>query len=163
MFECFDESTTQPHVASAAWLVVTSRHGQQCLGSTITPRPSRSGSTALAWLNRDIASRASHLGIAWHDSTSTSCRGQVASAAPSPAWLRGLLFTSPTSNLTRRFITDQTRGLEEYHFNRQPDLSSLLPTSLTSTWPERIITIRLWDTSPNQLSHFLSCIFLSYF
>jgi hypothetical protein len=53
--------------------------------------------------------------------------------------------TSPTSNPTQRITVDQAQGREEYHSNRQPDSGVLLPTMI-------------WDTSPNQLSHFLSCI-----
>jgi hypothetical protein len=72
---------------------------------------------------------------------------------------RGLVFTSLTSNPTQRFTTDQARRLKEYCSNRQLDSGTLLPTSLTSTRDERVITTMLWDASSNQLSHFLSCIF----
>jgi hypothetical protein len=82
----------------------------------------------------------------------------VASAAPSSTWLRGLSHTSLTNNLPQRFTADQALGHEEYHSNWQPDSGALLSTSLAWTRGERIITVMIWDTSPNQLSHFLSCI-----
>jgi hypothetical protein len=51
-----------------------------------------------------------------------------------------------------------TQGLGAYFPDQQPDSDTLLPTSLTLTRVERVITTMIWDTSPNQLSHFLSCI-----
>jgi hypothetical protein len=70
----------------------------------------------------------------------------------------GLAHTSPSSNPTRRITTDQTREFEEYYSNQWPNSGTLLPTVLTSTRGEHIITTTLWDTMPNQLSYFLSCI-----
>jgi hypothetical protein len=62
-----------------------------------------------------------------------SATTNTGSAALSSAWLRGLTCTSPISNSTQRFTTDQTRWLEEYHSNRQQNLGTLLPTSPTLT------------------------------
>jgi hypothetical protein len=67
--------------------------------------------------------------------------------------------TFSTSNPTRRFIIDQTLELEEYHSNRQSDLGTLLPSSPTSTRDKRVVTIMLWDTSSNQVSHIHNSIF----
>jgi hypothetical protein len=118
-----------------------------------------------------------------HDSELTSCHGQVAlspawlgmyimlqpsrrgivtanigSAAPSPAWLGDLMRTFPMSNLTQRFTT-RALGLKKCHSKRRSNSDTLLPTSLTLTWGERVITTMLSDTSLNQLSHLLSYIF----
>jgi hypothetical protein len=93
-----------------------------------------------------------------HDSALTSCCRQIALTAPLPAWLGGLVCTFPTSNLTRRFTSDQTPKLEEYYSDWQPDSGTLLPILLTSTRGERVVTTMLWGISLNQLSHFLSCI-----
>jgi hypothetical protein len=95
-----------------------------------------------------------------HDSASTLCHNQVtlAVSSPSPAWLSDSVHTSLISNMTQRFITDQSRGLQEYFSDRRRDLSMLLPIMSTLTWGDLIITTMLWDALPNQLSHFLSCI-----
>jgi hypothetical protein len=66
--------------------------------------------------------------------------------------------TSRTSNSIRRFTTDQTQGLLECFSDRGPDLGMLLPTTLTSTRGERVVTTMLLDTLPNQPAHFLSFI-----
>jgi hypothetical protein len=68
------------------------------------------------------------------------------------------VFTFSSSNLTQRFTADQAQGHEEYHSNQLLNSGALLPISLTSTRGERVVTTMIWDTSPNQLSHFLSCI-----
>jgi hypothetical protein len=66
--------------------------------------------------------------------------------------------TSPTSHPTQRFTTDQTQGLQDCHSNWRSNSGTFLPTSSASTWGEHVIATMLWDTSSNQLSHFLSCI-----
>jgi hypothetical protein len=99
----------------------------------------------------DIAPQSSHLESAIV--SITRYRHHVA-AAP----LGGLARTSPISNSTQKITTDQTKGLDKYHSNRQPDSDVLLPTSLTSTRGEHVIITMIWDTSSNQLSHFLSYI-----
>jgi hypothetical protein len=67
--------------------------------------------------------------------------------------------TSLTSSPAWRFTTRLGGGgLEESYSNRQPDSGTLLPILLTSTRSERVITTMIWDTSSNQLSHFLSYI-----
>jgi hypothetical protein len=91
------------------------------------------GSIAPVWLNNDIAPRP-----------------MLPRRHRHQHWLRGLTQTSPTSH--------PTLELEEYHSNQQPDSGTCLLTSPTLTRGERVITTMLWDTSPNQLSHFLSCI-----
>jgi hypothetical protein len=67
-------------------------------------------------------------------------------------------------------ITSMTQGLGAYFPDQQFDLEvhhrsgsraggvPLQQTSPTLTRGQHVITILLWDTSPNQLSHFLSCI-----
>jgi hypothetical protein len=67
--------------------------------------------------------------------------------------------TSPTNHPTQRFTTDQALGLKEYHSNRQPDSDTRQLTSLTLTQGKHVVSTMLLDTSPNQLSRFLSCIF----
>jgi hypothetical protein len=67
--------------------------------------------------------------------------------------------TSSTSNQTQRFTTDQAQGLQEYFSDRRPNSVTRLPISPTSTRDERVVTIMLWDTSLNQLSHIHNSIF----
>jgi hypothetical protein len=110
-----------------------------------------SAASSSTWLGIDIAPQSSHLESAVV--SITRYRHHVA-AAP----LGGLARTSPISNSTQKITADQTKGLDKYHSNRQPDSDVLLPTSLTSTRGERVITTMIWDTSSNQLSHFLSYI-----
>jgi hypothetical protein len=83
------------------------------------------------------------------------------SASSSSAGLWDSVRTFPTSNPTQRFIIDQALELEEYHSNRQSDLGTLLPSSPTSTRDKRVVTIMLWDTSSNQISHIHNNIYFS--
>jgi hypothetical protein len=46
-------------------------------------------------------------------------------------------------------------GLQEYFFDRQPNSGMLLLTASTLTRGKCVITTMIWDTSSNQLSHFL--------
>jgi hypothetical protein len=134
-----------------------------CMGIDIAPRPSHLGSTIASMTrhrHRAVAKlprqRRCHSDLA-----STLHRGQIISAAPSPARLEGLARTSPTSNLTRKFTTDQTQGLLECFSDGWPDSDTLLPTTPALTQGKHVVTTMIWDTSLNQLSHFLSCIFPS--
>jgi hypothetical protein len=123
-----------------------------------------------AWLDNDIMSWPSRL-----DSVIAGGTRQQHCATTSMVWqrrhpyrLEGLMCTSLTRNLTQRFTADQALRLEEYHSNQQPNSGALYPTSLTLTWSELIVTTMIWDTSSNQLNHFLvvfysELMFLSWF
>jgi hypothetical protein len=127
-----------------------------------------SATPSLAWLSIDIMPRPSHFdssvaSMTWQchrqlDSVAALRHYQHGSAAPSSGWLRASTHTSPTINPTRRITTDQTRGLQEYSSDRWPNSGTFLPTAPTSTRGEHVVTTMIWDTKPNQLSHFLSYI-----
>jgi hypothetical protein len=151
----------------SAWLsAVTMHHDQRWLGGTIanmtrqrhrsTPKSPRQrrcqqelAMPSPTWLSIYIASWPSRLSSTVGSRTQHH-RHQHHSG--------GLMFASPTSNPAQGFTVDQALRHEEYHSDQRPDSGTHLPTSLTSTRGERAISSILWDTSPNQLSHFLRCI-----
>jgi hypothetical protein len=84
-----------------------------------------------------------------HDSVATSRHDQhrLGSTVISMTWELGAYFP------------DQQSDSEVHHRSgSRAGGVPLQPISPTSTRGECVITTMLWDTSPNQLSHFLSCI-----
>jgi hypothetical protein len=103
--------------------ITTSHHGQDHLGSIIASMTRQqyhatANIASLTWHWHHAAAKSPRQYHRQYDSTFITRHSQVASAAPSPAWLRGLAFSSPTSNSTRMFTADQALGLEEYHSNQ---------------------------------------------
>jgi hypothetical protein len=76
-------------------------------------------------------------------------------------WLGGSSYTFPvdTPGLDAYFFDWSESGAWEVPLQPITQLWYTLPTSPTSTRGEHVITTMSWDTLPNQLSHFISCIF----
>jgi hypothetical protein len=104
-----DSSSRHGPIASAA-------SARGWLGIDIVPRPSRLGNAIASWTRQQ------------HCATTNMVRPRHHLHR-----LEGMTHTSPPSNSTRRVTVDQTRRLEEYHSNWQPNSDTLLPTLLPST------------------------------